>query len=71
MSDDEKNYEEKFDTVAKRIPKTLKAQFKSPKAFWKSLGEMYGVMAGYLTREELEAIKTEFPLAYEFVEDCL
>ena len=65
------SYEEEFKTMAIRVPVTMKEQFDSPKEFWKAVGLMFAAMAGQFTRIQLDEIKAEFPIPYQFVEECL
>ena len=49
----------------------LKADYVKIPRFWENLGQFFVSIVANLTRAELEEVKKEFPLAYEFVEDCL
>ena len=57
--------------LSKQVDKIFREKFTKQTEFWKELGELFVAMAGNSTRAELEAVKGEFPLAFEFVEDYI
>ena len=58
-------------TISIAMRDALKETFEKMPKFWKNVGEMFASMAGTYTRAQLDDLKHEFPLPYEFVEECL
>ena len=57
--------------LSKQVDKLFREKFEKQSMFWEELGLLFVAMAGNSTRQELDEIKHEFPIAFEFVEECL
>ena len=57
--------------ISKEVDLVFRAKFPKTREFWAELGRLFVALAGNCTRDELHALRREFPIAFEFVEEYL